>query len=81
MLDSCMPSSCWFPLLGSFLHGLHVLLNGFIVFGFLVWFLQELTGVRCGHFLVFRAVPQGNISTPGWTCVFFLHWRSFLLLP
>lgn len=31
--------------------------------------LQELTGVRCGHFLVFLGrFPQSNNSTPGWSC-------------
>lgn len=36
------------------------------------FFPQEPTGVRCDFFLLLLwAVPPGNISTPGWSCVFF----------
>lgn len=34
----------------------------------------------CLLFLFLWAVPPGNISTPGWSCVFFSHIWSFRFL-
>lgn len=43
-------------------------------FPFLFFIERDITGVRSGCFIVWRAVI---VSTPGWSCVFF----PFLALP